>query len=462
MSRVVVIGGGLSGLAAAYRIRQRLPNLEVAVLESASRPGGNVWTEHDRGFTVELGPNGFLDSKPATVDLCQSLGLRDQLLPASEGSRKNRFLYLNDRLHKLPGSPLGILQTPLLTFAGKMKLLTEPLRAKPHRLPADETVAAFARRRFGREAAETFVDALVTGIHGGDPEKLSVAAAFPRLPKFEREYGSVIRGFLRTAKDKRRAAEKAGLPRPGPARMWSFRDGLRTLIESLAAAVPVTTGVAVRRIEKSPTGWIVRGDGQDHWPADAVVVTCPSHRQAEMLAELDPPLADEIASIGATPIAVVVVGYRRSDVPHDLDGFGYIAPQRTRRDTLGVQWCSSIFPDRAPPGFVTWRVLCGGINRPDVLGWDDETLLRKVHAELGVTMKVRGEMVFHRIVRWPRAIPQYAVGHPARVARIEAMAAQHRGLMLGGNAYHGIAMNDCTEQAERIAEGVERALTITG
>ncbi|QEL20266.1 protoporphyrinogen oxidase [Limnoglobus roseus] len=462
MSRVVVIGGGLSGLAAAYRIRQKLPQVELTVLESANRPGGNVWTEHDRGFTVELGPNGFLDSKPATMDLCQSLGLRDQLLPASEGSRKNRFLYVNDRLHKLPGSPLGILRTPLLSFGGKLKLFTEPLRARPHRLPADETIAAFGRRRFGREAAETFLDALVTGIHGGDPDKLSVAAAFPRLPKFEREYGSVIRGFLRVAKEKRRAAEAAGLPRPGPARMWSFREGLRTLIESLAAAVPVTTGVAIKRIEKSAADWTVHSEGQDRWPADAVVVTCPAHKQAELLADLDAPLAAEIAGIGYTPIAVVVVGYRRDQVPHDLDGFGYIAPQRTRRDALGVQWCSSIFPDRAPPGCVTWRALCGGVNRPDVMGWDDATLLRKVQDELRVTMKVRGEMVFHRIVRWPKAIPQYAVGHLDRVARIEAGAARHGGLILGGNAYHGIAMNDCTEQAERITERVERALRVSG
>jgi oxygen-dependent protoporphyrinogen oxidase len=452
MSRIVVVGGGLSGLAAAYRIRERLPAAEVVVLESADRPGGNVWTEYENGYTVELGPNGFLDSKPSTLDLCRSLGLADQLIPASEGSRKNRFLFLNDRLHKLPASPLGILRTPLLSVGGKLKLLTEPFRGRPQNLPEDETVAAFATRRFGRETADTFIDALVTGIHGGDPTQLSVAAAFPRLPKFEREAGSVIRGFLRASKEKRRAAEAAGLPKPGPPRMWSFRAGLRVLIEALANAVPVKTGENVRRIEKTPTAWLVRGDGAGAWPADAVVVTCPAHRQAELLADVDAELAAEIAGIGYTPIAVVVLGYRRADVPHDLDGFGYIAPQRTGRDALGVQWCSSIFPDRAPPGFVTWRVLCGGVNRPDALAWDDETLLRKVHDEMKATMGVRGEVTFHRIVRWPKAIPQYVVGHLARVGRIEAAAARHRGLILGGNAYRGVALNDCTEQAERIAE----------
>ncbi len=457
--RIVVVGGGLSGLAAAYRIRRRLPVAVVVVLESSARPGGNVWTERDRGFTVEFGPNGFLDSKPSTVDLCRDLGLADKLLPASEGSRKNRFLYLDGRLQKLPGSPFGLLRTPLLTWRAKLKLLTEPIRRRPRDLPPDESIAEFGTRRFGREVADTFLDALVTGIHGGDPAMLSVAAAFPRLPKFEREAGSVIRGFLRASKDKRRAAEAEGKPKPGPPRMWSFAGGLRVLIEALAREVDVHLGAAVTRIEKAESGWLVRGDGNDAWPADVVVLTTPAHRQAEQLADLDPALAAEIAGIGSTPIAVAVVGYRRADVPHDLDGFGYIAPQRTRRDALGVQWCSSIFPDRAPEGHVVWRVLCGGIHRPDVLDWDDETLLRKVHDEMRATMKVTGEPVFHRIVRWPKAIPQYVVGHLDRVARIDALAATHRGLILGGNAYRGIAMNDCVDQADRIADDVAKMLS---
>lgn len=333
------------------------------------------------------------------------------------------------------------------------------MRGRPRERPADETVAAFATRRFGREVADTFLDALVTGIHGGDPATLSVAAAFPRLTKFELESGSVIRGALKASKEKRRAAVAAGRPKPGPPCMWSFGDGLRVLIEALANALTVHLSAAVKRIEKAESGWIVRGEGSDSWPADIVVLTTPAHRQAEQLADLDPALANEIAGIGSTPIAVAVVGYRRDDVPHDLDGFGYIAPQRTRRDALGVQWCSSIFPDRAPPGRVTWRVLCGGVNRPDAMAWDDATLMRKVHDELKVTMKVTGEPVFHRIVRWPKAIPQYVVGHLDRVARIDALAEKNRGLILGGNAYRGIAMNDCVEQADRIADEAARLVS---
>jgi oxygen-dependent protoporphyrinogen oxidase len=451
MPRIVIVGGGLSGLAFALRLRERRPDTDIVVLESNARPGGNVWTERKDGHTVEFGPNGFLDTKTATLDLARSLGLADRLIPASEGSRKNRFLYLDGRLHRLPASPVGLLRTPLLSLAGKVKLFTEPFRHRPKDAPPDETIAEFATRRFGREVAETFIDALVTGIHGGDPTRLSVAAAFPRLPLFEREAGSVIRGFLRASKAKRRAAAAAGLPKPGPPRMWSFPNGLRELIDALAGRIRVVTGVHVRRIERSEPGWIVRGEGSDAWPAEAVVLTCPAIRQAEIVADLDPALAGEIAGIGYTPIAVVVLGYRLADTPATPDGFGYIAPQRTRRDVLGVQWCSSIFPDRAPPGFVTWRALCGGVNRRDVMSWDDATLLRKVHEEMTVTLGVRGEPAFHTIVRWPNAIPQYAVGHLDRVRRIEGHLERQPRLWLGGNAYRGIAMNDCVEQAERLA-----------
>lgn len=453
MPRVVVVGAGVSGLAAAYRVRQALPGVDLTVLEQQPRPGGNVWTERPDGFTVEYGPNGIFDAKPHALDFCRDLGLADRLIPASEAARKNRYLYVGGRMHKLPASPFALLGTRLLGVGGKLKLLSEPFRGRGNAVPGDETVAAFARRRFGREAAETFVDGLVTGIHGGDPERLGVRAAFPRLPEYEAEAGSVVRGFLRAAKRRRREAEAAGQPKPGPRRMWSFREGLRVMVEAAAAALgpAVRTGVGVRRVERAGPKWAVRGEGHEAWLADAVVLACPAYQQADVLADLDPELAGEIAGIPYSPIAVVVLGYRRQDAPADQDGFGYIAPQRTGRDVLGVQWCTSIYPDRAPPGFVTWRALCGGVNRPDVLTWDDATLLRRVHDELKVTMGVTGEPVFHRIVRWPRAIPQYVVGHLDRVARIEAAAVRHTGLFLGGNCYHGIALGDCAEQAQVLA-----------
>ncbi|HZY86234.1 MAG TPA: protoporphyrinogen oxidase, partial [Gemmataceae bacterium] len=195
----------------------------------------------------------------------------------------------------------------------------------------------------------------------------------------------------------------------------------------------------------------VSAEGRDRWTADAVVLAAPAYRQAALLAELDAGLAELIAGIAYNRVAVVALGYRREDVPGGLDGFGFIAPQRLRRDVLGVQWCSSIFPDRAPPGLVLLRALCGGWGRPEVVGWPEPRLLGAVRAELAVSMGVRAEPVFHHVVRWDRAIPQYHLGHLDRVAWVEGRAGRHPGLFLGGNCYRGVALNDCVEQAGLLA-----------
>jgi oxygen-dependent protoporphyrinogen oxidase len=243
--------------------------------------------------------------------------------------------------------------------------------------------------------------------------------------------------------------------------MWSFREGMQVLVDALAGRVgpSLLAGVRVREVATEGVGrWIVRGDGREAWPADAVILACPAHEQAAILAPLDPRLADEVAAIPYNRIAVVALGYRRDDCSTPPDGFGYIAPQNTRRDVLGVQWCSSIYPDRAPAGFVLWRALCGGIHRAEMVDWDDEKLLRAVHREMQAAMGVKAEPVFHRIVRWPAAIPQYVIGHLDRLARIDTLTARHPGLFLTGNAYRGIAMGDCAEQGEVIAGRVARFL----
>jgi oxygen-dependent protoporphyrinogen oxidase len=454
MPRVVIVGAGISGLSLAYRLHRADHAASVTVLELAGRVGGQVWTEQHDGFTVEYGPNGFLDSKPATVQLGRDLGLADQLVPASDASGRHRYLFLGGHLQPLPNGPLALLRSPLLSLRGKLELLAEPVRAR-RRARGPESVAAFARRRAGREAADVFADALVTGIHGGDAALLDVRAAFPRLAAFEAEYSSVVRGMIRSMKQKRADAVARG-EAPTRGRMWSFRDGLRTLVEALRDRLPEppVLGAAVRRVEpRLGGGWLVRGDGRDVWAADVVVLACPANAQTAMLADLDPELANLIAGIAYNRIAVVALGFPAAAVP-PADGFGFIAPQRTGRDLLGVQWCSAIFPGRAPPGMVLWRALCGGWNRAEVVDWPDERLVAAVRAELRLAQGVTATPVFVRIVRWDRAIPQYHLGHPERVAAIEARAARHPGLILAGNAYRGVALNDCTEQAELLARRV--------
>jgi len=456
MKRLVIVGAGVSGLAAAYRLQQLDPAVQIVVLEQGQRVGGNAWTERCHGYQVEVGPNGFLDSKPTTVDLARDIGLGDRLVAASAAAARNRFLFLGGKLRALPGSFAAFLASDLLSWRAKLSFLMERFRAG-RKNGVDESVDAFARRRAGAEVAETFADALVTGIHAGDPALLSVQAAFPRIAMLEKQYGSVLKGLAQTARQRRAEAQARGEAQRRPGTMWSFRDGLRVLVETLRDRLktPPLVGVRVRRIEKTgllqrPT-WIVHGVGRERWEADAVLLACPAYQQAALLTELDRPLAERIGSIAYNRVAVVALGYRAADVPMSLDGFGYIAPQRTRRDLLGVQWCSSIFAERAPAGHVLLRALCGGWHRAEVVGWDDERLLGAVRAELQLAQNITAPPRFHHIVRWDRAIPQYHVGHLDRVAAIEAGAAAHPGLFLGGNAYHGVALNDCTEQATVLA-----------
>jgi oxygen-dependent protoporphyrinogen oxidase len=450
MPAVVVVGSGISGLTFAYRLERLRPDVDVTVLEREPSVGGVIRTESTDGFRVEAGPNGFLDNKPAVLDLCRELGIEGQLVPASESASRNRFLFLQDRLRQLPGGLLPFLRSSLLSWRAKLAVLTERFRRRGPDV-SDESVDAFARRRVGGEVAEKLVDAFVTGIYAGDPELLSVRAAFPRLSAFERDFGSVTRG-LRADRQKRKAT---GTRSSG--RMWSFPRGLQTLIDAIRARLrnaPRTGSGAVKLDRRSP-GWKIQSaDGVAH-AADAVVLTCPAPEQAALLCPFDAELGKLVGRIAYNRIAVVALGYSSGEVPGRLDGFGYLSPQRSRRDVLGVQWCSSIYPgQRAPDGMVLLRAMCGGWHRPDLVDWDDDRLAAAVRAELRQSMRIEAAPTFRRVIRWRPAIPQYFVGHLDHVGRIDARARSHPGLFLGGSAYRGVALPDCVEQASQLARNV--------
>jgi oxygen-dependent protoporphyrinogen oxidase len=457
MQRVLIVGGGISGLALAYRLEQLRPDAEVTVLEQWSRVGGVIGTTARDGFRVETGPNGFLDNKPFTLDLCRELGVGERLVAANDTAARNRFLLLDGKLLKLPTGLLSFLTSGVVGWRTKLALLRERFLS-PRADASDESIDAFARRRFGAEAAETLVDAFVTGIYAGDPQLLSLPASFPRLAALEREYGSLTRGLTLSRRRQRAEAKAQGKAIQRAGRMWSFPEGLRVLVETLRERLrrPVVVGAGVRGVQRTGTGWQAQGDGKDTWDADVLVLTCPAYQQAALLADVDAQLAQRVGGIAYNRIAVVAVGYRAADVPHRLDGFGYLSPQRSRRDVLGVQWCSSIFPGRAPPGAVLLRAMCGGWNRPEIVDWDDVKLLASVRLEFAQAMEIHAEPVFHQIVRWDKAIPQYHLGHLERVAWIEERAARYPGLYLGGNCYRGVALNDCVEQADLIARRIAR------
>jgi oxygen-dependent protoporphyrinogen oxidase len=439
-------------------LRQVRPSTDIVILEERNRPGGTIWSERVDGYLVEYGPNGFLSNKQSTLDLARKLGLEASLVKADAEASRRRYLLHNGRLQLLPASVADFLRTPLLTLRGKARFVCE--RFLPRRTDvADESVADFARRRAGPEAAAVFADALVTGIYAGDPEKLSIQAAFPRLVALEAEYGSLLKGFAAAARRRRREARARGEPEPEAAMLWSFRDGMRTLIESLWRHLghSLCTGIRIRALERigdDKPGWQVLGEGSNSWTADAIILTCPAYVQSILVNGVDAALARQIDAIPYNRIAVIALGYRLDQLGRALDGFGYLTTKASRRDVLGVQWCSAILPDRAPEGHVLLRAMCGGVQNGEIVDWDDERLLAAVRSELARTMAITTAPAFHSIVRWNRAIPQYQLEHRSRLERIEGRAALLPGLFLGGNAYRGVALNDCVESANDMAKPV--------
>ncbi|MFM7151651.1 MAG: protoporphyrinogen oxidase, partial [Gemmataceae bacterium] len=305
------------------------------------------------------------------------------------------------------------------------------------------------------------VDAFVTGIFAGDRKLISLRAALPRLASWEQDHGGILRGFLAS---RRLKSDQNGSPenKKKSSTLWSFREGLSTLIEALGRNLDgsLHTRSPVSKIIPTLDGWKAWGEFQDQHCFDAVALTGPPPDMAFLLEPIDRDLSGRFQSLPMNRVAVVCLGYHREDVPHPLNGFGFLAPQGERRAVLGVQWCSSIFPGRAPEGKILLRAMCGGMDGADVFSLSEEDLKDQVRRELGGVMRIRAAPIFTQIIKWPQAIPQYPVGHLETVRWIQNRLLRHPGLFLAGNAFHGVAMNDCvnysSQQAEAIATFLQR------
>jgi oxygen-dependent protoporphyrinogen oxidase len=448
-ARVIVIGGGIVGLTAAFRLRERAPRgTEVVLLEGSDQPGGHVRTVREDGFVVEAGPNGFLSraSEPEPLALIADLGLTRSLIEARPAARR-RFVAHGGGLRRVPDSPAVLLASDALTAGGKLRLLMEPLA---RRAPggAEESVYEFARRRVGREVAEVLVDTAVAGISAGDSRELAVAAAFPLMIEMEREHGSLIRAMFAR--------------RQPPPRLVSLADGLGTLTGTLAARLggALRTGARVRGLERAGAAWRVALADGGTLDADHIVLAAPASHAARMLAGLDPELAGGLAAFPYAGLAVVALAYRAGDLPRPLDGYGYLVARSEGLDTLGVVWDSSLFEGRAPQGMVLLRAMLGGARRPDVVALDEEELARRARRELARVLGVGATPARSWVWRRPQAIAQYTRGHLERLARVRARAARLPGLELCGTSYDGIALGAGVVSAERAVERVLASLGV--
>lgn len=456
MVNVAVVGGGLSGLAAARAVldegQRRGVGLAVSLLERDPVLGGKIRTTREDGFICEEGPNGFLDNKPATLALVKRLAVEERLLKSSDGARK-RYVFTDGQLKALPEDPLSFVRSDLLSIRGKLRLAAE-LFLPQGEAGVDESVAQFVRRRLGDEALEKLIDPMSAGIYAGDPNVMSLASCFPKVRVLEQQFGGLLKGMLAMQK-MAKAAGREGPQSAGPGGvLWSLQDGTAELIEHLAASLPrgaVRPGVAAEGLEPVGPGWRVRTTDGGELVADAVVLAAPAYDAARLLRGHDERLGELLYAVPYVPAAVVCVGYAAEQLPRPLDGFGFLIPRAEGRRILGSLWSSSIFANRAPEGKVLLTQIVGGARSPELVGLDDAQLLRVVRDELAWTLGIQAEPCYVKVVRWERAIPQYVVGHGERLAEVQQRVGRLGRLFLGGNAYHGIGINDCTGHAPILA-----------
>jgi protoporphyrinogen/coproporphyrinogen III oxidase len=452
---VLVIGGGISGLACAYRLQQA--GIPVRALEAASRPGGVIATKQKDGFCFELGPQSFLSTEPL-VALIDALGLKDQLLQANP--RAPRYILVRGRLIPAPLAPPSLLTTPLFSAGTKWRLITEILhRTRP---PAeDESIAAFVRRKFGDELLNRFVAPFVSGVYAGDAERLSLRAAFPKVHEFEAQYGSVLRGAMKSRPAK-------GTPRAG---LCTFRDGMETFPRAIAArlgsSLLLETSVAgLRHGKANGKPWfevdITRHNHSETLPASAVVIATPTNIASEILLGLSDKFAPLFSRIEYAPVAVVSTCYRREQIQRDPDGFGFLVPRSEGLRVLGTVFNSALFAGRAPDGMVCFTNFAGGATDPKFCELSDEEITETICAEVSRVLGITGKPVATNLHRYVRALPQYNLGHSQIVKSLEALTASMPGLFLAGNYLSGPSIGSCVEQAFRTAEAVRVYLASIG
>jgi oxygen-dependent protoporphyrinogen oxidase len=436
---VVIVGGGVAGLACAWETVRR--GGDPLVLEASARAGGWVRTENVEGALVELGPQGFLGESPGVLDVVDDLGLRDALLPAADAAA-TRYLLHRGKLVALPASPPAFLSSPLLPLPAKLRVLAEPWAKGPPGGP--ETIHEFAARRIGKRAAEVLVDAAVTGIFAGDPKALSVDACFPKMTRMERDHGGLFKAM--------KARKKAGGGDAFGKRLHSFAGGMEDLIGALTRELGdrVRLQAPVTAIARNGAGWTVTAGGERH-EAAGVVMAAPAAAAAELLKDAAPGVAALAAEIPSAAVGVIGMTFRRDSVRHPLDGYGYLVPGG-RHPILGCLFESTVFPNRAPDGMVLLRAMAGGARNPGAVSRPASEIAQTTFAAIRDTLGIEGAPVSVKVAVHRNAIPQYDRAHPERLRRAEAELAKAPGLLLAGASWRGVSVNHLVGEAGNLAE----------
>jgi len=463
--RIAIVGAGIAGLSTAYYLsklaQQGGQRLQITLLEKEGRLGGSILTEGADGFLMEGGPDCFISEKPWALKLCKELGLEKEVIGTNQQVRRT-FILWGGRLHEIPEGFMLLAPTSLWPFV-KSSLFSLPGKVRMgldliiprKKSDAEESLAAFVRRRLGREALERIAEPLVAGIHAGNPETMSLKSTFPRFIDLEREYRSLIWGM------RQRKRQFANI-RARYTMFITLRDGMEGMVSALEQALPggiISLGGEVVEVEKingesskKPRYRLrIRGKKKE-MEADAVVLATPAFVTARLLQGIAGDIAHQLNTIPYVSTATVNLAYERSQIGHPLDGYGFVVPRLEGRRIMAATFSSVKFPGRAPQGKALLRCFVGGAKNEELVSWGDDKLAAAVTADIAEILSITGEPQHVRIFRWEKAMPQYTVGHEEKLFRIEQGLSKLPGLYLTGSAYRGIGISDCVHQGELIAE----------
>ncbi|MHB1385210.1 MAG: protoporphyrinogen oxidase [Bellilinea sp.] len=461
--QITIIGGGISGLAAAYEVQRqaREQSLPVAVtlLEEEERLGGKILTEQVDGFTIEGGPDCFIRQKPYAAELAAAVGLVEDLIDTNDEKRKT-YVINKGKLTPLPDGVMLIIPTrikpfvtsPLFSWPGKIRMGMD-LFIRPFAGNQDETIAQFTRRRLGNEALEKLAEPLLSGIHVSDPETQSLLATFPRFRALEQRYGSLTKGMLAerklAARHRRNGAKPASI-------FQSLRGGLGQLPTALEASLTDCTiykGSKVERIERAGSGYRLTLSNESTLETDALILAIPAYQAAALLEPLQPQAAAELNAIHYVSTATISLAYRKADLKRELNGFGFVAPRLEKRKISACTWSSIKFDNRAPADMLLMRCFLGGPGKEEMVDLSDEEIIQVTRQELDALLGIQAEPVLTRIYRWIKANPQYDLGHLERVDKIFSLIESDLpGIYLTGSAYRGVGVPDCINQGKKSAD----------
>ncbi len=443
--QALVVGGGISGLVCAYALQKS--GIEVLLVEASPRPGGVINSVQRDGFLLELGPQSFAGTSQLRA-LCADLGIADQLLEAAP--RAPRYVLVDGKLQAVPMSPPAFILSSLINGATKWALVRD-IFGKSVPPEADESVAAFVRRKFSEQLLDRLVGPFVSGVYAGDPDKLSIRSSFPMLHEAEKSAGSIVRGIMRLAKKKKGPRERATLN--------TFRDGNETLVRALdeklgSAVLTQTSAAQIYRQNDGSFHVSLEGGNAESVSAKSVIFATPTNITGKLLAPLDSSFESLLSSVEYAAVAVVSLGYRKGNVGHNLNGFGFLVPRSSNLRVLGTVWNSSLFPGRAPDGQVLLTSFVGGATDPSAAKLSPSQLTDLVHREITPVLSIQGEPAFSNVTIWPHALPQYNLGHGGRLASITENLSRFSGIFLAGNYLRGPAIGSCVEQAFAVAQEV--------